>query len=102
MERLFLTEEVVRTMSCCGGKRAQLRGGPIQGMGLGRKGAGLPTSGFQQASYFEYLGATEIVVLGPVTHKKYAFSGPGARVAVDVRDAVAVRSVPGLREIRRR
>lgn len=88
-------------MSCCGDKRAQLRGGPIQGMGLGRKGAGLPTSAFQQASYFEYLGAAEITVLGSVTHKKYVFSGPGARVTVDARDATAIRSVPGLREIRR-
>jgi hypothetical protein len=88
-------------MSCCGDKRAQLRGGgPIQGTGLGRKGAGLPTAGSQQASYFEYLGTTGITLLGLVTHKKYAFSGTGARVVVDARDAAAVRRVPGLREIR--
>jgi len=40
-------------------------------------------------------------VLGPVTRNQYRFPGPGARVAVDPRDAPSIASVPNLRRATR-
>jgi hypothetical protein len=45
---------------------------------------------------FEYVGASTLRVVGPVTRREYWFSRPGARAAVDARDAAAVTAVPRL------
>ena len=46
---------------------------------------------------FEYVGATALTVIGPITNKRYRFVGRGARVAVDGRDAPSLGAVPNLR-----
>jgi len=46
---------------------------------------------------FQYVGTTGLTVEGPITGKRYRFAAPGARVAVDGRDAPSVRGVPNLR-----
>jgi len=45
---------------------------------------------------FEYVGATALTLVSPVTHKTYRFEQTGARVAVDVRDRSWVAFVPNL------
>jgi len=52
------------------------------------------------AVFFEYVGETGLTVLGPITGRHYRFSAPGARVAVDSRDAPSVMAVPHLRPVR--
>jgi hypothetical protein len=49
---------------------------------------------------FEYVGTTQLTVLGPVTQKLYRFDGPRARIAVDSRDVPSVAAVPKLRRVR--
>jgi hypothetical protein len=68
-------------MSCCGGRRAA---------------ASAP---FTTGSWveFRYVGSRSMTVFGPVTRHHYRFAGPGARVAVDPRDARSLAGVPKLR-----
>jgi hypothetical protein len=68
-------------MSCCGGRRAAARAASSDGAWV----------------EFHYVGSTAMNVLGPVTRHQYRFPGPGARVAVDPRDAPSIASVPNLR-----
>jgi hypothetical protein len=49
---------------------------------------------------FEYVGATALTLVSPVTRKSYRFEHPGARVAVDVRDRSWVAFVPNLKLVR--
>lgn len=46
---------------------------------------------------FEYTGPTSMTVRGAATGASYRFAGPGARVAVDPRDAPSLLAVPRLR-----
>lgn len=46
---------------------------------------------------FEYIGATALTIVSPVTRKTYRFEQPGARVEVDVRDRSWVAFVPNLK-----
>jgi hypothetical protein len=46
---------------------------------------------------FEYVGATAMTVMGPVTGALYRFERTGAMLAVDPRDAPALGQVPRLR-----
>ena len=46
---------------------------------------------------FQYIGSSGITVQGPVSKRLYRFAGPGAVVAVDVRDAPSLARVPQLR-----
>lgn len=46
---------------------------------------------------FEYTGATALTVFGAGTGVRYRFAHPGARVAVQPRDAPAMSGVPSLR-----
>jgi hypothetical protein len=48
---------------------------------------------------FEYMGATKLMVTGPITGKSYEFDKPGARALVDVRDMPSVQQVPNLRRV---
>jgi hypothetical protein len=45
---------------------------------------------------FEYVGATALTLVSPMTHRTYRFERPGARVEVDVRDRSWVAFVPNL------
>jgi hypothetical protein len=45
---------------------------------------------------FEYVGATALTLVSPVTRKTYRFEQTGARVEVDVRDRSWVAFVPNL------
>lgn len=48
---------------------------------------------------FQYVGATGLTVIGPVTQKVYVFVRPGTQVSVDVRDARSLAAVPLLRAV---
>ncbi|MGV8038558.1 MAG: hypothetical protein AB2L07_00240 [Thermoanaerobaculaceae bacterium] len=88
-------------MSCCGQKRQHLRAGepsqPAAGPLRPPGQAPLPPI----LVHFEYVGATALTVVGPVTRTRYRFSAPGAVLAIDARDALAVATVPHLRQTRR-
>jgi hypothetical protein len=58
-----------------------------------RRALSLPTP------VFEYVGATALTVVSPVTRKTYRFEQPGARVEVDVRDRSWVIFVPNLKSV---
>jgi hypothetical protein len=45
---------------------------------------------------FEYVGATALTVVSPLTRRTYAFSRPGARLEVDARDRPWLAFVPNL------
>jgi len=45
---------------------------------------------------FEYVGATALTVVSPLTHKVYRFEKPGARAEVDRRDRSWIAFVPSL------
>lgn len=50
--------------------------------------------------WFEYFGAGALTVVGPITQRRYTFATYGARLAVDPRDRLSLRTVPHLRESR--
>jgi hypothetical protein len=52
-----------------------------------------------QTPIFEYIGATALKVMGPVTGREYRFDRPGARVEVDANDQASLARVPNLRRI---
>ena len=90
-------------MACCGTMRQQFQNGVRQqqtGMGPLTESVSPQRRGFlaQTPLYFEYLGDTGLTAVGPITGRRYRFNGPGARVAVDSRDAPSMRAVPNLRE----
>ncbi len=68
-------------MACCGGRRAAVTAPAVPVM-------------------FEYAGRSTLRVVGAVTGRNYWFSQPGARVAVDGRDAASVEGVPHLVRLR--
>jgi hypothetical protein len=70
-------------MSCCGSRRAAASAAAVAGVWV----------------EFHYVGQNAITVFGPVTRHQYRFAGPGARVAVDPRDARAIGGVRNLRRI---
>ncbi len=45
---------------------------------------------------FEYVGATALTIVSPITRNIYRFERPGARVEVDIRDRSWVAFVPQL------
>ena len=83
-------------MCNCGRKR-------LDGAGNGRPlrgevtATGVGNNKLWQDVFFEYTGHTGVTVTGRVTGRPYRFPEPGARVAVDYRDAMAMMAVPVLR-----
>ena len=68
-------------------------------------GSVAPTSGAPAArggasAYFQYLGATGMMVRGPITGATYRFLHHGAIVGVDPGDSRGIAQVPGLRRVR--
>ena len=81
-------------MSCCGRQRNQFQGTsqpPPRVINRQRQP--------QPEIRFEYMGATGMTVVGPVTGKRYRFDNPGSRVSVDPRDAPSMAAVPHLRRV---
>jgi hypothetical protein len=58
-----------------------------------------PTEPPPDSAFFEYIGGTAMTVLGPETGRRYRFGWPGALVAVDLKDASSLGSVPHLRKV---
>ena len=77
---------------CCGGSR--------QLIPAGAKGVPSPSAQVRVAppakAVFEYVGATALTVVSPITRKTYRFAQPGARVEVDPRDRSWVAFVPNV------
>lgn len=49
--------------------------------------------------YFEYVGKTGLTVFGPVTGRRYRFSGNGTVQPIDIHDAPSLARVPHLRRL---
>jgi hypothetical protein len=83
-------------MSCCGQQREQLPGiRRVSPQANDRQRQ--PSSPL--AIRFEYVGATGLTAVGPVTGKRYRFDNYGSRVLVDPRDAPSMAAVPHLRRV---
>lgn len=82
---------------CCGGTRPASPRPPAT--------ARRPMAGMQGGTaasinpVFEYVGATALTVVSPITRKTYRFEQPGARVTVDARDRSWVAFVPSLARV---
>lgn len=91
-------------MSCCGKQRGQI--GPTRTSGASFRPAPAASGAAPPAAHrftvdFEYLGATSLTAVGPVTGRRYQFDRRLVPiVAVDVRDREALAGIPNLREIR--
>jgi len=86
-------------MSCCNDQRESLRrNASLSGQGRVSSQGGVQhrTTGPMQ---FEYKGAGQLTVTGPLTGTIYRFSGPGALVLVHAADVPSLVSVPGLRPV---
>jgi len=46
------------------------------------------------STYFRYVGASSLTVIGRVTGRTYRFPMPGATIKADPRDAPAIAAVP--------
>jgi hypothetical protein len=88
---------------CCGGKRTVMQPSGtyrtdtdinVAGVSLAQFGAG--------SSFFEHVGAGNLIVHGPRSGKQYRFAGQGAVVAVDPQDRTSLMRVPHIRELPRR
>ena len=58
------------------------------------------TSGRTSRPYFQYVGTTALTVIGPISKRRYRFTGRGAILGVDARDRRALARVPNLRQVR--
>jgi len=74
-------------MSCCGKGRLQATG----------RREPAPNSGLR--AVVEYTGATSMVVISPMTGRRYQFSAPGARLEIDPRDRPYLMGIPHLRAL---
>lgn len=85
-------------MACCGGKREQFLQRTDPAPSHVQVGPPSPTTRPVYAGpvEFQYTGRTGLSVLGPITRTRYRFNGPGARVAVDPRDAASLTAVPNV------
>ena len=87
-------------MSCCGNKREQFL---AAGAAISRRDgpAGRPPGYAAPPArvLFEYSGRAPLIVIGPVSGRRYRFDGHGSRIEVDPRDRRSVAVTPGLRQI---
>ena len=87
-------------MGCCGGKNRFLRPRTVESS-TRDDDSGRPAPRVERESvWFEYTGPTALTALGPITNHRYRFTVPGARVAVDARDAASITGVPHLKRVR--
>lgn len=83
-------------MSCCGRRRETFRG-TSQPSPRPSDAARKPLP--QSPVPFEYVGATGLTVLGPVTGKRYRFDRSGSQVRIEPRDVASIAAVPHLRRV---
>jgi hypothetical protein len=81
-------------MSCCG--REHQPTGPVISSTAARQSRALERS---FAVTFEYVGASALTVVGPVSGRRYRFEHGGAPVTIDPRDRPALARVPRLRQV---
>ena len=81
-------------MTCCGQKRA-LEARSIE---PGRAPRALIATS-SAPTLFEYVGASTLRVVGPITGAHYWFARPGARLHVDARDAASFAAVPNVKRL---
>ena len=81
-------------MSCCGRERQPT--GPVISSTAARP-ARSPERSFVVT--FEYVGATALTAVGPVSGRHYRFAHGGARVKIDPRDRPALARVARLRQV---
>jgi hypothetical protein len=87
-------------MACCNDKRARwARPVPATPKPPALQ-TGMPAAPPARTVGFEYVGATALQVIGPITRAHYRFPAPGARAEVDRRDAAYMAGVPNLRRMR--
>lgn len=77
-------------MTCCGDKRAQLN----------QTRQEIEPGTLVDPVFFQYIGRTGLTVIGRETRIRYRFDNPGAVVAIDKRDQLALSFVPNLRQVR--
>lgn len=88
-------------MSCCG-NRTKSNAPPVPLARAVAAGAVVKNiSAPHMTVRYEYIGDTRLVAVGPVTGRPYRFDAPGQVLTVDLRDAVALSSVPNLRRLQR-
>ena len=63
------------------------------------KAAAVPPRVYYGTLFFEYVGATSLVVQSPLSGRRYRFERPGARVEIDLRDRPWLAAVPNLRQV---
>ena len=84
-------------MSCCGNKREFMaQSAPARHTWPPARPH--PQSAPPPTVVFQYTGRTTMVVIGPVSGRRYRFDTPGARVEVDPRDRRSLAAVPHLRQ----
>lgn len=86
-------------MSCCGNKRRKLRQASESNRDLGNSSRVSAETRDDPPVNFRYIGKSKLRVIGPESRKLYRFNQPGALVAVDPRDQVALTYVPTLRKV---
>jgi hypothetical protein len=79
---------------CCGSSRQRISTGAQRLSGSAHTQAAAPVK-----PVFEYIGATALTVVSPITRKTYRFERPGVRVEVDARDRSWVAFVPNLARV---
>jgi hypothetical protein len=84
-------------MSCCGRARGQIMEPRVSASRTGPPPVGHLSSPPPKV-VFQYVGATAMAVVGPVSGRRYRFEGPGARAEVDARDRRFLVGVPNLRQ----
>ena len=89
-------------MPCCGKQRMSLNEmtRANHSAAAARTEAGLPPRLLHAKVFFEYAGQKSMTVIGPVTGKRYRFTGPGAVTEVDLRDRASLAGVPHLKQVR--
>jgi hypothetical protein len=78
-------------MGCCGKNR------PVRQVENNGSTPVPSTHRTSRAQHFEYTGRTSLTVVGPITGRRYRFTHPGVRLAVDEGDSPSMLGVPNLR-----
>lgn len=86
-------------MSCCGQQRFVAHTSTSQSSRSTVPATAAHSAATPSDPVFEYVGATALVVTGPVTGRTYRFDRRGTRLAVSRHDAPSVMHVPHLRHI---
>lgn len=87
-------------MGCCGEKRAQFQAQRTPDERIAAPpGRPFPPSAMPVKVIFEYNGRVPLIVIGPVSGKRYRFEGTGARVEVNPRDRRSLAATPRLQQV---